>query len=62
MKNEIKKQVNNNNNFTVDDVTSCWENYKEYLVEILNGEYKVEDAREDLLGLIGSQWDSRNGP
>jgi hypothetical protein len=45
--------------FTEDDLDSCWAYYKQYLVDILNGEYKVEDAQLDLAGLIGSQYDSR---
>ena len=47
--------------FTEDDLDSCWAYYKQYLVDILNGQYKVEDAQSDLAGLIGTQWDSRNG-
>lgn len=46
--------------FTVDDL-NLWLYQKEYLVDILNGEYKLEDAQEDLYGLIGSKYDSRNG-
>lgn len=45
--------------YTEDDVTSCWEYYLPYLVQILNGEYGVESAREDLSSLIGSRWDPR---
>ena len=44
--------------FTEDDLDSCWAYYKQYLVDILNGQYKVEEAQEDLAGLIGTQWDS----
>jgi len=47
--------------FTEDDLDSCWAYYKQYLVDILNGKYKVEEAQADLSGLIGTQWDSRNG-
>lgn len=47
--------------FTEDDLDSCWAYYKQYLVDILNGQYKVEEAQSDLAGLIGTQWDSRNG-
>ena len=46
--------------FTVDDL-NLWTYQKEYLVDILNGVYKVEDAQEDLYSLIGSDYDSRNG-
>jgi len=46
--------------FTEDDLDSCWLYYKQYLVDILNGTYKLEDAQSDLAGLIGTKWDSRN--
>ena len=46
--------------FTEDDL-KCWVYYKQYLIDILNGEYKLEDAREDLAGLIDSEFDPRNG-
>lgn len=45
--------------FTEEDLDACWAYQKSYLVEILNGEYSVEDAREDLESLIGSKWDNR---
>ena len=45
--------------FTEDDLDSCWEHHKSYLLEMLNGEYKLEDAIEDLRGLIGSEYDPR---
>lgn len=45
--------------FTTEDLDACWSHYKSYLIDILNGEYSVEDAREDLRGLIGSEWDNR---
>ena len=44
--------------FTIDDLI-YWGYNKEYLIDILNGEYKLEDAQEDLAGLIGSEFDSR---
>lgn len=45
---------------TPEDVLACWPvHYLEYLTDILNGTYTVEDARSDLLGLVGSHWDSR---
>ena len=46
--------------FTEDDIDACWEYHKRYLVEILNGEYQLKDAREDLKSLIGSKYDLRN--
>lgn len=45
--------------FTTDDLENCWAHSKEYLVDILNGEYDLEDARVDLDGLRGSEWDKR---
>jgi len=46
--------------FTEDDLDCCWTHfYKGYFLEVLNGEYPLENAREDLRGLIGSKWDSR---
>ena len=45
--------------FTIDDLDNCWNHHKEYLIDILNGEYDLEDARDDLNGLRGSEWDKR---
>ena len=45
--------------FTEEDLETCWPVYQTYLVEILNGEYPLEDAKEDLRGLIGSKYDPR---
>lgn len=45
--------------FTAEDLDACWKHYKEYLVDILNGEYNLKDARNDLSGLIGSEFDLR---
>jgi len=46
--------------FTEDDLTFCWPHFSvDYFLEVLNGEYKLEDAREDLLSLIGSKYDQR---
>jgi len=45
--------------FTEDDLDNCWEHYKSNLVDILNGTYLLEDAREDLRSLIGSIYDCR---
>lgn len=45
-----------------DDINSCWPNYAiEYLADILNGDYSVAGAREDLESLIGSIHDPRAG-
>jgi hypothetical protein len=45
--------------FTEDDLDNCWPYYKTHLLEILNNEYPPEEAREDLLSLIGSKYDNR---
>lgn len=45
--------------FTEDDVTACWHYHAEYLANILNGEYSVDSAREDLKSLVGSKLDPR---
>lgn len=45
--------------FTEEDLDACWVYYKQYLIDILNGDYKVEDARDDLRSLIGSEYDTR---
>lgn len=45
--------------FTEEDIDSCWYHSKSYMVEILNGEYSLVEAREDLLSLIGSKHDLR---
>lgn len=46
--------------FTKSDIENCWAEYKvEYFLDILNGEYALNDAREDLRGLIDSKYDLR---
>ena len=45
--------------FTEKDLDNCWIYYKSYLIEILNGDYDLDTAREDLLSLIGSDFDGR---
>jgi len=45
--------------FTEDDLDNCWGHYKSYLLQILNGEYFIEDARNDLFSLIGTRYDNR---
>jgi len=45
--------------FTEDDLDACWTYYKVYLLEILNGTYSLDEAREDLASLRGSKWDKR---
>ena len=45
--------------FTEDDLDACWPHYKSYLIDLLNGEYSLEEARKDLLSLVGSKYDAR---
>lgn len=45
--------------FTEDDLYACWPAYTTYFLEVLNGEYDLQEAREDLGGLIGSPYDPR---
>jgi len=51
----------NDKKFTEEDIDSCWEHPKFYLAQILNNEYSVEDARDDLRSLIGNKYDKRKG-
>jgi hypothetical protein len=46
-------------NFTEEDLNNVWQHYKSYLIDILNGEYDLNTAREDLQSLIGSEFDPR---
>jgi hypothetical protein len=48
--------------FTEDDLDAVWEAHKTYFLQVLNGEYPIDDARADLGGLIGSKWDHRSLP
>lgn len=45
--------------FTMDDIESCWPYALDYFLQVLNGEYTVEDSRNDLKSLIGSKYDPR---
>lgn len=45
---------------TEDDIDNCWQYQTSYLKDLLNGEYSLEDAREDLLSLINSKHDNRS--
>lgn len=46
--------------FIEEDLDNCWQHYKSYLIDILNGDYDLNEAREDLRGLINSEYDKRN--
>ena len=48
--------------FTEEDLDNCWSHYKSYLIDILNGEYDLDTAREDLRSLIGTKFDKRLTP
>jgi len=45
--------------FTEEDLDACWTFHKHYFVQVLNGDYSIEEAREDLRGLIGGRFDDR---
>ena len=45
--------------FTAEDLKSCWTYFEDYFVDVLNGKYSLEEAIEDLRGLIGTKWDDR---
>jgi hypothetical protein len=46
--------------FTEEDLI-CWGRHSDaHLVSILNGEYNLQDAKEDLESLVGSKFDPRN--
>ena len=47
------------NKFKEEDLVH-WEFHATYLIEILNGEYTVEEAREDLKSLIDRDIDKPN--
>jgi len=61
IKNNVLKMLNENSeyNFTEEDLDNCWQYYKSYLIDILNGDYDLNTAREDLQSLIGSKFDKR---
>lgn len=45
--------------FTLEDAQNCWPYWREYFIDILNGEYDLEQAKNDLKGLIGTEHDKR---
>jgi len=49
--------------FSVADLDACWGDYTtERLRDILNNDYNIDDARADLISLIGSKHDPREKP
>ena len=47
--------------FSEDDIASCWPKWGlAYFVDVLNGDYDLPQAREDLRGLVGSKYDLRS--
>lgn len=46
---------------TIEDIEATWglDCALDYFIEVLNGEYKAETAREDILSLIDTKHDSR---
>lgn len=57
----VNIKENDVSNFTEKDLDSCWAYYKYYLIDILNGDYDLNEAISDLRGLIGSEFDTRTG-
>lgn len=52
---------NSDHKISREDILSCWsEYYLDYLVEIVNSDFILKEARGDLLSLIGSKFDSRD--
>ena len=47
------------NKFTEADLDNCWQHHKAYFIDVLNGDYDLDTAREDLRGLISSKYDRR---
>lgn len=45
--------------FTEEDLDAVWPYYKSYLIDILNDDYNLENAREDLKSLVGGNYDPR---
>lgn len=45
----------------MEDMESCWNvaYFHDYLLEILNKEYPLDEAIDDLKNMIGSQYDVR---
>lgn len=48
-----------NGKFTEEDFHAVGWYFEAYFIEVLNKEYDLEDAINDLRGLIGSKYDSR---
>ena len=44
---------------TEEDINACWAYSDAYLAQILNGEYTIKEAKEDLESLIGPTYDAR---
>jgi hypothetical protein len=46
--------------FTEEDIMACWPMYADdYFLQVLNGEYDLQQARDDLKSQIGSRFDPR---
>jgi len=51
--------MNEEQKFTEKDLDSCWLHQQAYFIEILNGDYDLNEARNDLRELVGSKYDLR---
>lgn len=49
---ELPDPLRDSRKFTEEDVENCWPHHISYFVELLNGDYSLEEAREDLMSLI----------
>ncbi len=46
--------------FTTSDLDALWSHHQvQYFLDVLNGDYDLTEAREDLRSLIGSKYDPR---
>ena len=46
--------------FSEDDINACWPLHGlAYFVDVLNGDYCLDEARADLRSLKGTKWDLR---
>ena len=54
-------EYNEEYKITPEDMEACWIYNIHYFCDVLNGEYDVKTAREDIMSLIGSKYDGRVG-
>ena len=54
------EQTMNQEKITKEEIIANWEYYLDYLVDILNKDYDLDTAIEDLKGFRGSKYDMRD--